>query len=99
MVRSVYTYYNDKARRAELISLEMFEGTTQNNATVFSSLNSKVSPLVERQAFILGPTYVTAMKDTVTDKGITRLTHICLKTHTSCFCSKYSKYAISFDIY
>jgi hypothetical protein len=49
----------------------MFEGTSQSNATVFSSLNSKVSPLVERQAFILGPTYVTAMKDTVTDKGIT----------------------------
>ena len=70
--RAVYTFYNDKARRAELISLELFEGTQQTNATVFSSLSSRVTPLVERQAFILGPTYVTAMKDTVTDKGITR---------------------------
>jgi hypothetical protein len=55
-----------------LISLELFEGTQQSNATVFSSLHNRVTPLVERQAFILGPTYVTAMKDTVTDKGITR---------------------------
>ena len=50
----VYTYYNEKSRRAELGSLELFEGKTQSNATVFSSLHSTISPLVERQSYILG---------------------------------------------
>jgi len=67
----VYTYYNEKSRRAELGSLELFEGKTQSNATVFSSLHNTVSPLVERQSYILGPAFVTALKDTVTEKGIT----------------------------
>jgi hypothetical protein len=53
---AVYTYYNEKSRRGELASLELFEGGTQSNGTVFSSLSTSVtSPLVERQAFILGP--------------------------------------------
>ena len=43
---AVYTYFNEKSRRAELASLELFEGKTQNNATVFSSLHSNISPLV-----------------------------------------------------
>ena len=68
---AVYTYYNEKSRRAELGSLELFEGKTQSNATVFSSLHNNLSPLVERQAYILAPSYVTALKDTVTEKGIT----------------------------
>jgi len=67
----VYTYYNEKSRRAELGSLELFEGKTQSNATVFSSLHSTISPLVERQSYILGPSYVMALKDTKTEKGIT----------------------------
>ena len=67
----IYTYYNEKSRRAELGSLELFEGKTQSNATVFSSLRNTVSPLVERQSYVLGPSYVTALKDTVTEKGIT----------------------------
>ena len=51
---AVYTYYNEKSRRNELTSLELFEGNTQSNASVFSSLSTEVtSPLVERQAFIL----------------------------------------------
>ena len=68
---AVYTYYNEKSRRAELGSLELFEGKSQSNATVFSSLHNNLSPLVERQAYILAPSYVTALKDTVTEKGIT----------------------------
>jgi len=67
----VYTYYNEKSRRAELGSLELFEGKTQSNATVFSSLHNTVAPLVERQSYILGPAFVTALKDTITEKGIT----------------------------
>merc|ERR1712025_861513 len=68
---AVYTYYNEKSRRAELGSLELFEGKSQSNATVFSSLHNNLSPLVERQSYILGPAFVTALKDTVTEKGIT----------------------------
>ena len=67
----MYTYFNEKSRRGELGSLELFEGKTQNNATVFSSIHNTLSPLVERQAYILAPSYVTALKDTVTEKGIT----------------------------
>ena len=51
---AVYSYYNEKARRGEITSLELFEGNTQSNNSVFSSLSSNVSPLVERQAFIMG---------------------------------------------
>ena len=50
----VYTYFNEKLRRGELGSLELFEGKTQTNATVFSSLHNNVSPLVERQSYVLG---------------------------------------------
>ena len=39
---------------------------------MFSSLTSEVlSPLVERQAFILPTAFVAALSDTVTEKGIT----------------------------
>ena len=40
---AVYSFYNEKARRAELVSLEMYEGKSQTNATVFSSIENKVS--------------------------------------------------------
>ena len=68
---AVYTYFNEKSRRSELGSLELFEGKSQSNSTVFSSLHNSLSPLVERQAYILAPSLVTALKDTVTEKGIT----------------------------
>ena len=55
---AVYTYYNEKLRRAELGSLELFEGKTQTNSTVFSSLHNNVSPLVERQSYILGKSFL-----------------------------------------
>ena len=74
---AVYTYYNEKARRTEVVSLEMYEGKTQSNATTFSSVESAVTPLVERQAFIL-PLDILAMQETMqetmttmTTKGIT----------------------------
>eukprot|EP00088_Acartia_fossae_P054891 TRINITY_DN6343_c0_g1_i2.p1 TRINITY_DN6343_c0_g1~~TRINITY_DN6343_c0_g1_i2.p1 ORF type:complete len:892 (+),score=202.62 TRINITY_DN6343_c0_g1_i2:78-2753(+) len=68
---AVYSFYNEKARRAELVSLEMYEGKTQTNATVFSSIENKVIPLVERQAYILPVSDVRALKETVTEQGIT----------------------------
>ncbi|TRY61683.1 hypothetical protein TCAL_11239 [Tigriopus californicus] len=78
---AVYTYYNEKSRRAELTSLELFEGNEQTNATVFSSVSDVISPLVERQAFILGPSHISALRDTRTEKGITTK-HILMATKT-----------------
>uniref|UniRef100_A0A2P2I5T1 ER membrane protein complex subunit 1 n=1 Tax=Hirondellea gigas TaxID=1518452 RepID=A0A2P2I5T1_9CRUS len=67
----VYTYHNDKARRHEIHSLELFEGPTQANATAFSSLASlPQAPIVERQAYIL-PHGVQAASHTITEKSIT----------------------------
>jgi len=78
---AVYTYYNEKSRRAELASLELYEGKSQSNSTVFSSLHNVVNPLVERQSFILGPSFVTSLRDTLTEKGITTK-HILMSTST-----------------
>merc|ERR1719154_577632 len=47
----------------------MYEGKTQSNATTFSSVESAVTPLVERQAYIL-PLDILAMQETMTTKGI-----------------------------
>ncbi len=63
---AAYSYYNDKSRRGELVSVELFEGAAQSNSTVFSSLSpsAPLNPLVERQAFILGgnAAHVAALK-------------------------------------
>ncbi|XP_053696909.1 ER membrane protein complex subunit 1 [Sabethes cyaneus] len=66
----VYAYYNDKVRRTEVSSLELYEGKTQANSTVWSSLDAPPLPLVERQTYIL-PVAVASMKETITEKGIT----------------------------
>jgi hypothetical protein len=67
----LYTYFSDKYRRTELTTLEMYEGKTQSNATAFSSVTfSSFQPIVERQSFIL-PANVLALKETITEKGIT----------------------------
>ena len=68
---AVYSFYNEKARRTELVSLEMYEGKTQSNATTFSSIDSNINPLVERQAYILPITDIVALEETMTTKGIT----------------------------
>lgn len=66
----VYSYYNDKVRRTEVATLELYEGKTQTNSTVWSSLDAPPLPLVERQSYIL-PVAVAAMEETITEKGIT----------------------------
>lgn len=78
---AVYTYYNEKSRRTELSSLELYEGKTQSNASMFSSLDNVVSPFIERQSFILPSTDVTALKETNTEKGITSK-HLLVATST-----------------
>ena len=37
---STGSYFNEKARRTELVSLEMYEGKVQSNATPFSCIES-----------------------------------------------------------
>uniref|UniRef100_A0A1L8D9I9 ER membrane protein complex subunit 1 n=2 Tax=Nyssomyia neivai TaxID=330878 RepID=A0A1L8D9I9_9DIPT len=66
----VYSYYNDKVRRTEMTTIELYEGKVQTNSTVWSSLNSPPEPMVERQSYII-PANVFAMKETITEKGIT----------------------------
>ncbi|XP_055615709.1 ER membrane protein complex subunit 1 isoform X2 [Toxorhynchites rutilus septentrionalis] len=66
----IYSYYNDKVRRTEITSIELYEGKSQTNSTVWSSLDTPPLPLVERQSYIL-PVSVAAMKETITEKGIT----------------------------
>lgn len=61
-------------------SIELYEGKTQSNSTVWSSLNSPPSPLVERQTFIIS-SGVAAMRETITEKGITNK-HVLSKSHT-----------------
>ena len=61
--------------------MELFEGKTQSNATAFSSLTNNVSPLVERQSYILDPSFVTSLADTKTEKAITTK-HILMATST-----------------
>ncbi|XP_013409710.1 ER membrane protein complex subunit 1-like isoform X1 [Lingula anatina] len=66
----VYNYWNEKNRRNEITVVELYEGTSQTNATVFSSLHPPPPPIVGRQSYIL-PHGISAMADTITEMGIT----------------------------
>lgn len=66
----VYSYFNDKWRRSEIGTLELYEGKTQSNSTAFSSLAPPLLPLVEKQSYIL-PAQIDTMQVTLTEKGIT----------------------------
>ena len=46
------------------MSLEMYEGKEQSNATTFFSIDSEAVPLVERQAYIL-PLDIVALEETI----------------------------------
>ncbi|XP_070498350.1 ER membrane protein complex subunit 1 isoform X2 [Chironomus tepperi] len=66
----VYSFYNEKIRRNEITSIELYEGKTQTNSTIWSSLNAPPSPLVERQTYIISSS-IAALRETITEKGIT----------------------------
>ncbi|XP_076174613.1 ER membrane protein complex subunit 1 isoform X2 [Ptiloglossa arizonensis] len=61
----VYSYFNEKSRRTEIASLELYEGKVPSNTTAMTKL-----PIVERQAFIF-PATIESMRETITEKGIT----------------------------
>ncbi|XP_039489831.1 ER membrane protein complex subunit 1 isoform X2 [Drosophila santomea] len=65
-----YSYFNEKLRRTEITTIELYEGKTQANSSVWSSLQAPPMPLVERQSYIL-PTIVEALRETITERGIT----------------------------
>ncbi|XP_017480196.1 PREDICTED: ER membrane protein complex subunit 1 isoform X2 [Rhagoletis zephyria] len=65
-----YSYYNDKVRRTEITTIELYEGKIQANSTVWSSMNAPPMPMVERQSYIV-PTIVETMRETITERGIT----------------------------
>ncbi|XP_017081981.2 ER membrane protein complex subunit 1 isoform X1 [Drosophila eugracilis] len=65
-----YSYFNEKVRRTEITTIELYEGKTQANSSVWSSLQAPPMPLVERQSYIL-PTIVEALRETITERGIT----------------------------
>jgi hypothetical protein len=44
------------------VSIELYEGKEQSNATVFSSMENTVTPLVERQAYILPASDIAAIR-------------------------------------
>lgn len=51
-------------------TVELYEGKTQANSTVWSSLDAPQLPMVERQSYII-PANVVHLKETITEKGIT----------------------------
>ena len=53
-----------------IASIELYEGKTQTNSTIWSSLNAPPSPLVERQTYIISSS-IAALRETITEKGIT----------------------------
>ena len=57
-------------------SVELYEGKTQTNSTVWSSLDAPPMPLVERQSYVL-PVAVATMQETITEKGITNKHILC----------------------
>uniref|UniRef100_H2ZLW2 ER membrane protein complex subunit 1 n=1 Tax=Ciona savignyi TaxID=51511 RepID=H2ZLW2_CIOSA len=48
----LYSYWNAKARRTEITSMEFYEGKTQHNSTAFSSFEVRPSPLLCQQSYI-----------------------------------------------
>lgn len=65
-----YSFFNEKVRRIEVTSIELYEGKTQSNSTVWSSLGSPPLPLIERQIYIM-PANISVLRETITEKGIT----------------------------
>lgn len=51
-------------------SVELYEGKTQANSTIWSSLDAPQLPMVEKQSYIV-PANIVSLKETITEKGIT----------------------------
>lgn len=60
-------------------AIELFEGNTQANSTVWTSFDAPPLPAVEQQSYII-PSSVLTMRETITEKGITHK-HVLSKLH------------------
>lgn len=66
----VYTFFNERYRRTEIVAAELFEGHTQSNSTAFSSFGVSQLPHIQTQSYILPANPVT-VSVTLTERGIT----------------------------
>lgn len=66
----VYSYFNERFRRMEMVAAELYEGYMQSNSTVFSSYAVSLLPLIQTQSYIL-PATLVKMEVTLTERGIT----------------------------
>lgn len=66
----VYSYFNERFRRTEIATVELYEGRIQSNSTVFSSYAVSQLPVAETQAYIL-PAVPLTLTTTITERGIT----------------------------
>lgn len=53
-----------------LATIELYEGNTQANSTVWTSFDAPPLPAIEQQAYII-PATIVSMRETITEKGIT----------------------------
>ncbi|KAJ8919766.1 hypothetical protein NQ315_006295 [Exocentrus adspersus] len=66
----VYSYFSERFRRTEVVSVELYEGILQSNSSVFSSHAISTLPHVLTQSYIL-PAHPLNMAVTLTERGIT----------------------------
>ncbi|EEZ99650.1 ER membrane protein complex subunit 1 [Tribolium castaneum] len=66
----VYTFFNERFRRTEIVATELYEGSIQSNSTVFSSFAISQLPEVKTESYIL-PANPVSMSVTLTERGIT----------------------------
>lgn len=67
----IYTFWNTKNRRTEICSIELYEGKTLHNDTVFSSFHTRPNePLVIQQSYIIAAS-INAMGVSRTERGLT----------------------------
>ncbi|XP_053605843.1 ER membrane protein complex subunit 1 isoform X2 [Plodia interpunctella] len=67
-----YLYYNDKHRRTEIATMELYSGHQRwlGAHAAFSSLSASLAPLVDRAAYIL-PQPASAVAGTATERSLT----------------------------
>ncbi|EDO46898.1 predicted protein [Nematostella vectensis] len=67
---AVYSMYNTKSRRYELVVLELYEGYEERNSTAFSSMDPPPHPMILHQSYVF-PTTIRTMTVSITERGIT----------------------------
>ncbi|KAJ3644054.1 hypothetical protein Zmor_026728 [Zophobas morio] len=66
----VYSFFNERFRRNEIVAAELYEGHIQSNSTAFSSFGVSQLPHIQTQSYIT-PANPVSMTVTLTERGIT----------------------------